>query len=105
MNDWTQRMKVCILLWYENYMECMDMKDDIKKEIQLLALDVDGTLFTKDGKITSASIEAIKRAQEKGVHVVLASGRDYNGLPWKQLEDVPIEYVITTNGSAVYRCV
>lgn len=73
------------------------------KKIQLLALDVDGTLFNSDGKVTKASIEAIRRAQEKGVEVVLASGRDYNGLPWNQLKEVPIDYVITSNGSAVYR--
>lgn len=73
------------------------------KKIQLLALDVDGTLFNTDGKVTKASIEAIKKAQEKGVQVVLASGRDYEALPWNQLKEVPIDYVITSNGSAVYR--
>ncbi len=73
------------------------------KKIQLLALDVDGTLFTTEGKVTKASIEAIKKAQEKGVQVVLASGRDYEALPWKQLKEVSIDYVITSNGSAVYR--
>ena len=30
------------------------------------------------------------------------SGRDYDGIPWDQLENVDINYVITTNGSAVY---
>ena len=74
-----------------------------QQRIQLLALDVDGTLFGTDGKVTPASVEAIRRAQEKGVQVVLASGRDYDGLPWNQLKDVQIDYVITTNGSAVYR--
>ena len=54
------------------------------KKIQLLALDVDGTLFTTEGKVTKASIEAIKKVQEKGVQVVLASGRDYEALPWQQ---------------------
>lgn len=74
-----------------------------QQKIQLLALDVDGTLFGTDGKVTPASVEAIRKAQERGVQVVLASGRDYDGLPWEQLKDVQIDYVITTNGSAVYR--
>lgn len=74
-----------------------------QQKIQLLALDVDGTLFGSDGKVIPASVEAIRKAQEKGVQVVLASGRDYDGLPWDQLKDVQIDYVITTNGSAVYR--
>lgn len=74
-----------------------------QQKIQLLALDVDGTLFGTDGKVTPASVEAIREAQKKRVQVVLASGRDYDGLPWDQLKDVRIDYVITTNGSAVYR--
>lgn len=71
--------------------------------MKLLALDVDGTLFGTDGKITEASIEAMKAARNKGIQIVLASGRDYDGLPWEQLQEVDIDYVITTNGSAVYR--
>lgn len=71
--------------------------------MKLLALDVDGTLFGTDGKITKASIEAMKAAGKKGIQIVLASGRDYDGLPWEQLQEVDIDYVITTNGSAVYR--
>ncbi len=74
-----------------------------QKMIKLLALDVDGTLFNTDGKVTAASIEAIHKAQEKGVQVVLASGRDYEGLPWDQLKDVSIDYVLTCNGAAIYR--
>lgn len=71
--------------------------------MKLLALDVDGTLFGTDGKITKVSIETMKTAREKGIQIVLASGRDYDGLPWEQLQEVDIDYVITTNGSAVYR--
>ena len=76
--------------------------DNRQERIRLLALDLDGTLFNTEGKITPASVQAICRAQEKGVHVVLASGRDYDGMPWEQLTEVPIEYAVTTNGSAVY---
>ena len=71
-------------------------------KIQLLALDLDGTLFDTKGKITKTSVEAICKAQKQGVQVVLASGRDYEGMPWEQLQGIPIDYVITGNGSAVY---
>lgn len=74
-----------------------------KKNIRLLALDVDGTLFNSDGKIVSSSLEAICAAQNKGVQVVVASGRNFDGLPWDQLKYLAIDYVITTNGSSVYR--
>lgn len=70
---------------------------------RLLALDVDGTLFTEEGKITKASIDAIKKAQAAGMTVIIASGRDYDAIPWDQLSGIEIPYAVTSNGSAVYR--
>ncbi len=72
------------------------------KKIKLLALDVDGTLLTNDGKITKESIETIKSAQESGTVVIIASGRNFYGIPLDQMSVVDIPYVITTNGAAVY---
>lgn len=72
-------------------------------EIKLLALDMDGTLLDSAGHISEASRAAMRAAQERGVQVVLATGRDYNGIPWAELEGVKLDYAITTNGSAVYR--
>lgn len=71
--------------------------------IQLLALDIDGTLLDKNGRVSPASLKAIREASASGVIVVLATGRDYDGIPWEQLKGVDIPYVITTNGSAIYR--
>ena len=45
----------------------------------------------------------IQKAQEAGVTVVVASGRDYDGVPHDQLKEVAMPYLITTNGAAVYR--
>lgn len=73
------------------------------KKVKLLALDIDGTLFDENGRVTQASVEAIRKVAAAGVTVVLATGRDYNGIPWNQLQEVEISYVITTNGSSVYR--
>lgn len=74
-----------------------------KNKIKLLALDVDGTLFTDLGLVTKESIQAIKAAQAAGVTVIIASGRDFDGVPLGQLAEVNIPYVITTNGAAVYK--
>lgn len=71
--------------------------------MKLLVLDVDGTLFGSDGKVSMSSIEAMKKVQEKGITIMLASGRDYSSLPLDQLKDVDIPYVITCNGSAAYK--
>lgn len=76
---------------------------DNKKNIKLIALDIDGTLFTSEGNIAPSSVNAIHAAQEKGVQIVVASGRNFDGLPWNQLKNLNIQYVITTNGSSVYR--
>ena len=77
-------------------------KTENNRTIKLLALDVDGTLFDDNGKISQASIDAMNQAKEAGIEVVPTSGRDYDGIPWDQLKNVDIDYVITTNGSAVY---
>jgi Cof subfamily protein (haloacid dehalogenase superfamily) len=45
------------------------------KQIHLLALDVDGTLFTSNQEISEASRAAIQAATASGIRVVLASGR------------------------------
>ena len=44
-------------------------------EIKLLALDLDGTLFTKDKQVTAENRAALKAAEAKGVHVVITTGR------------------------------
>ena len=72
-------------------------------EYKLLALDMDGTLLDTHGHIAESSRAAIRAVQQAGVEVVLATGRDYNGILWDELEGVTIDYVVTNNGSAVYR--
>lgn len=41
----------------------------------LLALDLDGTLLTTDKRLTDGNLDAIRRAQDAGTTIVLASGR------------------------------
>ena len=72
------------------------------KPIRLIALDLDGTLFNPDSRISQGNLAAIKRMKEQGVHVVIASGRPFTGLPFEQLQGTGIEYAITTNGSSIY---
>jgi Cof subfamily protein (haloacid dehalogenase superfamily) len=43
--------------------------------IQLIALDLDGTLLDSSEHVTRANRAAIKRAQAHGVHIVLITGR------------------------------
>lgn len=72
------------------------------KQIRLIALDLDGTLFNPESRINERNLAVIKKMKEQGVHVVIASGRPYAGLPLEQLQGTGIEYAITTNGSSIY---
>ena len=49
---------------------------------RLIALDVDGTLLTSDGKILPSTMEAIAWARSKGVRVVLCTGRSALEAAW-----------------------
>jgi len=73
------------------------------KEIKLIALDLDGTLFLPDGTISERNKKVIKAATDAGIHVCLSSGRPLSGLPKEEGLSLGMEYAITSNGSSVYR--
>lgn len=70
--------------------------------LKLLAIDLDGTLLNSYGDISNENKEAIKYALNKGVEVVLASGRDPLTMQ-KISRELGIEnYLIAGNGASVY---
>jgi len=75
----------------------------MSQPIKLVALDMDGTLFTDKLEITAENQRAIRAAVEAGVHVIISTGRPYVGLPIEQLASLGIRYVITSNGGGIYR--
>jgi len=56
-------------------MSIKKISESTSRQIRLLALDVDGTLFTSNHEISEASRTAIRAATAGGIRVVLASGR------------------------------
>ena len=50
--------------------------------IRMIALDVDGTLLTSRGELTGETVRAIRAAREKGVKVVLSTGRSTQEAVW-----------------------
>lgn len=48
------------------------------KEIKLIALDIDGTILDKNFSISEKVKSAIKNAIDKGIYVLLATGRMYS---------------------------
>ena len=75
--------------------------------IKLIALDLDGTLLTSDKKISEVNLQALKAAQEKGVKVVLTTGRPLKAMEFFLHElgtdGQADEYTITFNGGLVQR--
>ncbi len=71
-------------------------------DIRLIALDLDRTTLDEKGRLSQANREAIVRAIEQGIHVVVATGRAFSTIPAEVLAIPGIEYAITSNGAAVY---
>ena len=70
-------------------------------DIKIIACDLDGTLLHGDKTISQYTIDTLRNCAERGIHVVPATGRFYNGIP-ESLRKLPfIRYAITINGSAV----
>lgn len=71
---------------------------------KLIALDMDGTLLKEDKTISKENFEAIKKAKEKGVKVVLSTGRPKKGIE-KYLKELNLisdeDYCVTYNGSVI----
>lgn len=69
---------------------------------KLIAIDLDGTLLNSYGQVSEKNREALRKAQEKGVQIVLASGRSTNSVKNIANELGDNNYIICGNGSLVY---
>ena len=73
----------------------------MKKQIRLIALDLDGTLLDDQKRLPENNIEALEECARRGIQVVPPTGRPADGIP-KELRSIPgVRYAITTNGGAV----
>lgn len=45
------------------------------QKIELIALDLDGTTLTPENTVTDVTRDAVRRAREAGIHVVISTGR------------------------------
>lgn len=70
--------------------------------IQLIALDLDGTLLQPDHSISPRCKRAIDAAIKAGCRVVPATGRPLAGIPAELLQTPHIDYAVTANGATVF---
>lgn len=78
-----------------------------KKEIRVLALDLDGTLTNDQKVVTPATRTALDAAAAKGVTIVLASGRPTAGVVplARELElDKKGGCILSYNGGSITDC-
>ena len=69
--------------------------------IKLIALDLDGTTLNKDNKLSEGNRRALQAAADKGVNIVIATGRPFCALPQEILDFEPVRYVLTSNGARI----
>lgn len=71
---------------------------------KMIALDMDGTLLNTEKNISKATYDAIQNAKNKGVKVVLATGRPVKGIH-KYLNELDLinddDYAVAFNGAIV----
>ena len=69
---------------------------------KLIAIDLDGTLLDSYGEISNENKNAIKKAIEKGINVVITSGRMSDSVKNLSLEIGADKYAISGNGAIIY---
>ena len=68
---------------------------------KMLVIDMDDTLLTDDHKVSDENKEMLLKAQEKGVHVILASGRPTPAMTAYAKELQMDSYMISYNGAVI----
>lgn len=74
----------------------------MKKDIRIVALDLDGTLLDSQKRLSDVNRMALEKAAANGMHIVPTTGRFFGMMP-QAVRDLPfVRYAITINGAQVY---
>lgn len=69
---------------------------------KLVAIDLDGTMLNQYGIVTQKTKNSIKKAQENGIEIMIASGRPIDSVKTISKEIGSENYFISGNGSIIY---
>ncbi len=70
-------------------------------QVQMIAMDMDGTLLDRQGRVPEENIKALKEAQAQGIIVTVCSGR-YPENAWLVMQGAGIECpIIGSNGACI----
>ena len=69
---------------------------------KLVAIDLDGTMLNSYGMVTENTKNTIKKVEEQGVEVIIASGRPIDSIKEIAKEIESQDYFIAGNGAIIY---
>ena len=72
------------------------------KNIKMIATDLDGTLLDYEMTLSSENKEALEQAADKGIILVIATGRSYLSIPDYVREIKGVKYAVTANGAKTH---
>lgn len=71
-------------------------------DVKLILLDLDGTVLDNNKNLSVENRRALERAAARGIYIVPASGRLYEGMP-ESVRELPfVRYAVGSNGAQVY---
>ena len=75
-----------------------------QNQVELIAIDMDGTLLDSQKEIPVENIQAIQEAAAAGIKIVLCTGRPRSGIVphFEKLGLSEEEYIIMNNGCSTY---
>ena len=69
---------------------------------KLVAIDLDGTMLNQYGVVTQKTKDAIRNVQERGIEVIIASGRPIDSIKTIAKDIKSEKYFISGNGAIIY---
>lgn len=69
---------------------------------KMILTDLDGTLLCSDGSISERTRSVLKRCQDRGIYIVIATARNWIGAE-RYIEEIQSDYEITTDGTLIHR--
>lgn len=71
-------------------------------EVKMLILDIDGTLIARGSEeIRPAVVQALHKAREKGIRLLIATGRAYYFIHNSVMDQIDPDYYVTINGQCL----
>jgi hypothetical protein len=74
----------------------------VSSPVRLIAVDIDGTLIDSTLDIPSANLDALRRAHDAGIHVVLVTGRRHR-FAMPIAEQLGFEFCLISSNGAITR--